>query len=304
MTIGLISLSALVPYLLSRESEAAKEADEREKSVSNEELPELPYRVSEPSETQSLPSALQEISGLVVNPAGGVGWAINDEEGVIFEVDLQTGLVKSNLAFSDRGDYEAIERIGDTLVVARSDGDLFRVRGKKVDRIESPLNREADVEGLAYDAKKSRLLVACKGRIGKKKVYKNARAVFALPWPELTWSETPLFLITENDIEDFLDDFPVPGVDVDRADRFAPSAIAVHPVSGEIYLLSTRARLLLIVDEYGEILSMAGLNRKVHRQPEGLAFDSNGTLYISNEGRGGKATIHRFDPIRLSGATP
>lgn len=295
-SVSLVLASVVATYLLVKRSESQAAERSLSSTVGVAGLDAIPYTLDRPTTSLRLAPALREISGLVVDKSGRIGWAINDEEGTVFKIDLASGSEELGPRFGDPGDYEAIERIGKTLIVSRSDGELFRIKDGAVQRIESPLDRKADVEGLAYDPGSERLLVACKGRVGKKK-NKGARAVFALPWPELTWPDEPLFQVTKNDIEDFLADFPVANVDPDRAKDFAPSAIAVHPLSEEIYLLSTRARLLLVVDEYGEILNMAGLDRRVHRQPEGLDFDANSTLFISNEGRSGSATIARFEPV-------
>jgi uncharacterized protein YjiK len=44
------------------------------------------------------------------------------------------------------------------------------------------------------------------------------------------------------------------------------------------------------------MLAMVKLRSKVHAQPEGICFSPDGTLYISNEGDGGDATILQFEP--------
>ena len=39
---------------------------------------------------------------------------------------------------------------------------------------------------------------------------------------------------------------------------------------------------------------MVKLKKKIHEQPEGIVFAQDGTLYISNEGKDGKAKIYKF----------
>jgi uncharacterized protein YjiK len=48
----------------------------------------------------------------------------------------------------------------------------------------------------------------------------------------------------------------------------------------------------------GEVLSSGGLDRKAHRQPEGLAFAPDGTLLVSDEGGGKRATLSGYAPKR------
>ena len=54
--------------------------------------------------------------------------------------------------------------------------------------------------------------------------------------------------------------------------------------------------MLVVLDENGEhIRQVVTLTRDVHAQPEGLAFDTTGSLYLSNEGRERSAVLYRFD---------
>jgi DNA-binding beta-propeller fold protein YncE len=93
----------------------------------------------------------------------------------------------------------------------------------------------------------------------------------------------------------FLEDHEGVGRQAHRAKSFAPSAIGVDPVTGQIYLLTTAGPMLVVLDAAADsVLEVVALNRDVHAQPEGLAFDADGSLYISNEGRSTQATLHRF----------
>ena len=54
--------------------------------------------------------------------------------------------------------------------------------------------------------------------------------------------------------------------------------------------------MLLIINQAGEIQHMVKLSKKIHRQPEGITFAKDGTLYISNEGKGGHGRIFVYKP--------
>ncbi len=77
---------------------------------------------------------------------------------------------------------------------------------------------------------------------------------------------------------------------------FQPSGIAIHPKTGNIYVLGSVGNLLLVFSREGEMLAIIDLKSKVHPQPEGICFDPDGTLYISNEGDEGEGTILKFEP--------
>jgi hypothetical protein len=60
-------------------------------------------------------------------------------------------------------------------------------------------------------------------------------------------------------------------------------------------MISSRGKILLILDRQGNVLHLVDLDPKTFRQPEGMCFSPAGDLFISNEGKGGKGTILRFN---------
>ena len=61
------------------------------------------------------------------------------------------------------------------------------------------------------------------------------------------------------------------------------------------YMTSAKGNLLLIIDRSGSILHIDKLPKSLHRQPEGLCFDEQGNLYISNEQKkDNEAVIHFY----------
>jgi len=77
--------------------------------------------------------------------------------------------------------------------------------------------------------------------------------------------------------------------------KFQPSAIAIHPFTGNIYLLSNIGRILVVYSGDGELLDVVYLSKDIFSQPEGMCFDKEGDLYISNEANGLGARILCFD---------
>lgn len=73
---------------------------------------------------------------------------------------------------------------------------------------------------------------------------------------------------------------------------FYPSEIGINPASGEILVLEAREPRLLLLDASGKPKSFHLLHPGIFPQPEGIAFDKTGNIYISNEGKPG--TIHRI----------
>ena len=75
---------------------------------------------------------------------------------------------------------------------------------------------------------------------------------------------------------------------------FSPSALAINPVNNKVYVLSGSELLLFVFDTRGTIESVIPLGQDLFTQPEGIAFERNGDMLISNEGQKKNPTILRF----------
>ncbi|MEM8907285.1 MAG: SdiA-regulated domain-containing protein [Bacteroidota bacterium] len=163
------------------------------------------------------------------------------------------------------------------------------------------------MEGLGYDPTSHSLLIACKGIPATGESFEIARlkkVIYRFDLREKVLQADPSFEISLTTIHDFLKtgclekniEKLMSFFQPDQNLTFNPSALAIHPLSGNIYILSSSKKIIIVLDSQGEIIYLSRLNKKVHKQPEGLAFDADGTLYLSNEGKSGKAYIHRFAP--------
>lgn len=269
---------------------------------------ELGYDLTEPDSTFKLPKRLEEISGLSISRDGAMLLAIEDENGKIYVIDKETGELQDEFAFWKPGDYEGVEVVGNDIYVLKSSGTLYRVqqagtKDQKVEKYNGFLDDENDVEGLAYDPIKHRLLLACKGKAGKGEPFREKKSIYAFDLQTLSLQTNPVFVISLTDIHNYLSTTPAirklkklaemfkPGTDL----TFAPSGVAIHPITGDIFVLSSVGKVLMIINQSGQLLHIEKLRKEVHAQPEGLCFDTDGTLYIANEGKGAKGRIFRFD---------
>ncbi|MCC6282482.1 MAG: SdiA-regulated domain-containing protein [Saprospiraceae bacterium] len=253
----------------------------------------LPYNLANPSHIINLVSEdLQEISGLSPTDSQGQYLAIADERGEIFFVDgAGGGAITRRVLFRDKGDFEGVEMVGHCLYAIKSNGDVYEIGRWKTKRMvvheyETHLNKEDDVEGLGYDPKRRSLLLACKGNPDSS----TLRQVFAFDLNSKELSETAVYTIDPLEVNRL-----VPKDPDENNHFFSPSGIAVHPKTKDIYVLSTSQKRLVVLDyDSGTIKFAVRLNKKMLPQPEGIAFDRNGDMLLSSEGKKGEGLMYRF----------
>jgi len=267
----------------------------------------FPYDLDNPEWEVNLPKALQEVSGLAYLESQEIAM-VQDEEGIIFIFDLATKEISSRHKFKNKGDFEGVEVLGETAYVLRSDGDVYEVINY---RSESPITRSYetelstsnDTEGLGYDPVSGLLLIACKESdklMGVK--YKDKQVIVSFDPETNSLRPNPFMIIDLDDIKAFLEKNASTNsekkfaekFDPDKNSSFRPSAIAVHPQTKEIYLLASNGKMLLVLDRKFRIQQAKKLSSKKFPQPEGICFDSEGNLYISNEGTLTAGTLKKY----------
>jgi uncharacterized protein YjiK len=260
----------------------------------------IPYDLAAPAYTIDLKyPALQEISGLSPTKESGQLLCISDEAGVVYTINAQQNaaqVVIDSVVFRPKGDFEGVEMHPESglIYAIKSDGKLFEIRKEgtlNVHQYDTPLTEADDIESLGYDPVRKRLLIVCKGDPETK----GQRDVWTWDPATKLLSDKPLFSLAWN-----LTIATVPFEDgVDKKVAFSPSGIAVHPLTGHFYILSSTLKRLVIVDpNTGALLAAARLDKEIHQQPEGICFGPDGNLFVSNEAKKNKiATILVF-PMR------
>jgi uncharacterized protein YjiK len=257
----------------------------------------FPYDLNAPNSSFELDVSLREISGLTTSPKADNLAAVQDEKGQLFYINKKSGKVDPSVIFAEDGDFEGIEFVGDTLWVVKSKGRLFKLWNLNKTpydmatfKIESL--KKANIEGLGYDAKNNRLLLAQKG---EKTDEATSRSIFAFDLKKQVSSVSKVFDIGLKDFQAFLtnkkakkyqslvDDYVknplATGID------FGPSGVAVHPLSGNIFVISSINKVLIVMSSEGKLLEMVKLDKTIFAQPEGICFDADGTMYISTEAK-------------------
>ena len=238
----------------------------------------FPYRLDQPSERFDLPVELTEISGLSHYKPNQL-LCVQDEIAVVYVYDVKKKAVVGEFSFGGYGDFEGVEAVGEEIYVLQSNGDLFSFTppSKDIKKSKTDLPGKNDVEGLGYNPRTKRLLLAVKessknGETVKEKIIYSFDLLNRAVWKELT--------IDGSGLKDFM-----------------PSGLAVHPLTGQYYVISSAGDALVVFSPQGKILDQQPLSKKLLRQPEGICFDPNGTMYISSEGKGSAGYILKYEAL-------
>lgn len=234
--------------------------------------------------TWELPGKLEEISGIAFLDTHRVA-CIQDENGVIYIYNLNSQKIEKEIPFGSSGDYEGIAINGDTVYVVESNGMIYEIgdfmNNPQLQEYQTGLSESNDVEGLFYDKRKDRLLVALKEKDPYSKEYKG---IYSFNLKQKKLEKEPAYKMT-------FEEAVFKKVRKKNVQRiFKPSEVIVNR-DGDIVVLEGEQPKLLVLDASGKAKELYFLNRDDFPQPEGLAYDPSGSLYISNEGN--PATIHK-----------
>jgi uncharacterized protein YjiK len=239
-----------------------------------------------PESRGTLPPLFREVSGLALSDDGRL-WAHNDESGVIGAFEPTTGKALGGFRLGPRvpvDDFEGIAVAESRLWLVNSRGRLYSAALPDrsatdgvlpFDMLETGVGRYCEVEGLGHDPGRRLLLLACK--LARAKELSGQVTIFK-------WSLATRTLAGPDRIQ-----IPVAALAGSRR-GFHPSAIERNPVTGTWLVLASVDGRYAVIDSAGTVLGAADLGRG-HPQPEGLAIDRAGMVYVADEGGRGLGTV-------------
>lgn len=252
------------------------------------------YDLKKPTRSWQLPSLLVEVSGNT--------WVdkthlllIDDRRPDLYLVNIEAKgpVVEKTIPFQKdkkgKFDIEGVTLVNEVVYALWSHGILFKICNwnatPEVKEIPTFLSKKNNAEGLCYDPVTQKILIACKYDSGIKGEDKTTKAVYQFDMATEKLEEEPFLVIRKTDFEKL----------AGRKVVFYPSAIAVHPVTHNIYLLSTRDnKCMAVYNRAGKLISFQWIEANLMPQPEGLCFSPEGVLYISTEGKNGPGKLLEF----------
>ncbi|WP_342647285.1 SdiA-regulated domain-containing protein [Mucilaginibacter sp. CSA2-8R] len=239
------------------------------------------YNLKEP-ERYKMEDDLLEISGIAFNKGDNKTiYAIEDEDGKLFYGHPSDRMKAGHTKFAKHGDYEDVAICNDRVIVLKSNGKLYTFPLSEIKEQElSNVHEHKDLlpageyESLYADDAKNKLYVLCKNCDDEKTTQSSTGYIFDV-LPNDSIKKAGTFKIEVSQITKLTKDDKI---------KFRPSAMAQNPVTKQWYIVSSVNSLLVVANQNWQVTNTYALNRKNFLQPEGIAFDSKGNLYISNEG--------------------
>ena len=180
-------------------------------------------------------------------------------------------------------DIEDVTIVGEVVYALWSHGTIFQIKNwnkkPQVEKLPTSLSSHNNPEGICFDPVTKNLLIACKGQSGIKDADKHTKTVYEFNFESKKLYSKPFLVIYSEDFKKL----------ANNKISFNPSAIAVHPITHDIYLLSSRDnKCMAVFNRNGQLISFQSIDQDMMQQPEGICFSPDGTLFISSEGKKGK----------------
>ena len=233
------------------------------------------YNFADPKEIK-LPEELDEISGIVYYPKDTSVFAIVDEAGSMFKIPLKRPNYIKQWKFDKKRDYEDIVLVDSTFYILVSNGDIEKVNFSGDSIITSKSNfsdfskSNNEFESLYFDADSSKLILLCKScEEDSKKIISR----FSYSFREAKPAYANIQSLNTVGVSEKLA----------TNKHMKASAAAINPLTGELYVISSIIKLLVVYKKDGEFKELFKLDPAIYKQPEGIAFTPEGDLIISNE---------------------
>jgi hypothetical protein len=250
------------------------------------------YNLRKP-EVIKLPRSLNEISGIHYNASDHSVFAIEDDLGLLFKIPLKQDPEIEQWKYAKKGDYEEVVLTDNRFYVLISHGAIvtfpfeFPIQETRTIELVSGSKRDNEFEILYKDLNSDRLIMICKSckNDGHRKV-----SAYAFDIKNQSFEKSPVMTLDVTEIENKLGR---------KTGRFKPSSANVHPLTGDVFIISSINKLLVITDRLLNVKEVHELDPVLFKQPEGLCFTPGGDLIISNEASfKGRANIlyYKFNP--------
>ena len=273
------------------------------------------YNLASPTQRIQLPEILHEVSGLTIIDNSTFA-CVQDELGIVFFYNMESKEIIRKIQFQKKGDFEGITEVNNSLYILRSDGYLTEIEDYKSDNYKISNYKTnvpaKDNEGLCYDPANNRLLIGSKSKLNLETASKDSRGIFGFDLSSKELTKNPVFEFDVNHLMECALHNNITFPDKQKKNgklamgklKFKISAIAIHPLSRKLYLVSATDYLLFVFDESGNPELIEQLDAGLFNKAEGITFFDNGDMLVTNEGQDQNPTLLRFNMNKKQIAEP
>lgn len=224
--------------------------------------------------TIDLPVGLDELSGLAYYPKDTSVFGVIDEDGILFKIPIMHPSQTTRWVFDKQRDFEDLILVDSTFYALVSNGDIVQINfsgdsinTKKSEFSQTSGKKNNEFETLYLDSGK--IIILCKECEEDKK-----SRISSYVFDPINLSYAPYITIDMAPIANKISDVKV---------ALKASAGAIHPITKDLYLVSSVEKVIVVLDASGTFKELYKLNPKIYKQPEGISFTPAGDMIISNE---------------------
>ncbi|MCF2487222.1 SdiA-regulated domain-containing protein [Dyadobacter sp. CY347] len=248
-------------------------------STKKEQIVYKDYDLGKP-EKFNMPESLFEISGITLNQGNpDTVYAVQDEDGRLYRLGWDEAK-QLNVKFAKKGDYEDVTIIKNTVYVLKSNGVIYsfplsEAVFEEVEQIRETkkILPKGEYEGMFGEEASGKIYILCKNCEQDNSKSSVTGYIFE---PDKDSARI------SGEFSIHVDEIKAITGKVERG--FRPSGLAKNPLTNDWYILSAVNKLMVVTDSQWKVKEAYTLNGNVFIQPEGIIFDKQGNLYISNEG--------------------
>jgi hypothetical protein len=260
------------------------------KKASNFQKEDGYFDLQHPNSVETLPMGVQPFSDVTLLDSTHL-LGLNQESGMMFIYDLAGHSVTPFNTWDIGAKIKNISTIDSTLLLVDDAKHIHFFRAPYDSSSLTTLNLENEqfeATSVCYHKETNRLFLIASNE-ERMEGYSNS-SVYAYNLNQHKLNSQPLFSISGEDIEAFAikNNLIAPHSDLSIMDdtlesmNFTPSAIAVHPKTNEIYVLSSTDHSLVVFNQFGEIVNFTSLDKNTFSHPSAMAFKKNGDLLITD----------------------
>jgi len=248
------------------------------------------FDLTTPESISNLPMGVMPFSD--VTPFDSTHLAcIYSESGEVAFFDFTTNTVSLNLALGSKYKFIDVSKIDSTLILLDSESQVHFLNPPydSTSFVNSEFLKENfTTSGICLHPSTKRLFLL--GEMQEQETGIFAAPLFSFNLNKNKFKEVPLFEVNSSAIESFAysNNLVLPFSKIDaKGDTvqgidFVPSAIAIHPKTNEIYILSSKDNSLVVYNQFGSIVNYTVLDKSIFNRPTAMTFQENGDLLITN----------------------